>query len=103
MPHRTTPPLTDLERSRRYRANHPEKKEEFRLLMRKRRAELRQKRLAERLGVIAPTQDEDNPAVLAAIKRMKDINKINTGLVQDDNPIKPTMAELLRTIQGSKV
>ena len=76
MSHRTTPPLTDLERSRRYRANHPEKKEEFRLLMRKRRAEARQKQLAERLGVIAPDQNEEDQAIQAAIKRMKDINKI---------------------------
>lgn len=103
MPHRTTPPLTNAERCRRYRVNHPEKKEEFRLFMRKRRAELRQKQLAERLGVIAPDQNEEDQAIQAAIKRMKDINKIRTGLVQDDNPIKPTMAELLRTIQGSKV
>lgn len=100
---RTTTPLTNRERRQRYLTNHPEKKEEFRLFMRKRRAELRQKQLAERLGVIAPDQNEDDQAVQAAIKRMQAINKIRTGLVQDDNPIKPTMAELLRTIQGSKV
>lgn len=103
MPKRTTPPLTNAERCRRYRVNHPEKKEEFRLHMKAVRAANRQKQLAERLGVITPTQDEDDQAYLAAIQRIKDINKIKTGLTQDDIPNVDSMVINETSREGSKV
>lgn len=94
MPRRTTPPLTGLERQRRYLARHPEKVEEHRLLMRKRYAEKRQKQLAERLALVAPANDYDPIA-----ERMKAVTKISTGLTQQE--LLADAGETLR--EGSKV
>ena len=79
MPRRTTPPLTDAERMRRYRANHPEKREEHRLAMQKLRAARRQQEDMKRLALVAPANDYDPIA-----ERMKAVIKISTGLTQQE-------------------
>ena len=86
MPHRTTPPLTATERSRRYRAKHPEKKEEFRLKMRERRAAERQKQLAERLALQLPTEDEEFEALKKSPVFRKLTGRIDPGLAQECIP-----------------
>lgn len=83
---RADPPLTSAERSRRYRANHPEKKEEFRLHMKALRAVERQKRDLERLALVKPNASIDDPVLQAKILALTTIKKIATGLVQDENP-----------------
>jgi len=103
MPHRTTPPLTPRERMQRYHAKHPEKKEQFRLAMRAKRAAERQKRDAERLAIQLPDQNELPPDVLERIAAITKRPKIVTGLAQDDIPTKAGCAAQAAQIQGSKV
>lgn len=103
MPKRTTSPLTNAERRRRFMAKHPEKKEEYRLHMKQLRAARRQRDALKRLALITPTDEDDSPEVLAAIAQLVKPRKIVTGLTKEENPIKADMATLLQTTQGSKV
>lgn len=67
MPQRNTTPLTNAERTRRYRAKHPEYREKHRLNMQKLRAEKRLEAGHPRLRVIVLDPDTLDAGLLDLI------------------------------------